>query len=133
MSDELAAAVAEWAEARRRRDAAFAASHADDSDAVRVSDILDQVAQAPDLRKRAELVIRCQDCNGLTIAHVTYVRERPMLWTRQPKGPGCRMWLDGTFWGDVAHCRRREYALHAKDLLEYLATEDREREARLTH
>lgn len=83
--------------------------------------VIDAVARRPDtdreLRQQAALVVRCDDCGGRVVAHVTYIEGRPMLWTAQRDGAGSRSWIDGVFWGDTAWCRVREYVLKSVDLL----------------
>ena len=65
-----------------------------------------------ELRERAALVIRCQDCHGRVIAHVTWLEARPLLWTSQGRREPERSWLDDGTWGATAWCRVREYVLH---------------------
>ena len=70
------------------------------------------------LRARASLVIRCNDCDGQVVAHVTYLRDRPLLWAREDrrgKRDGC-LWVDGRFWGTYAWCDVREWVLDLDDV-----------------
>ena len=81
-------------------------------------DRLDAAEVPSVLRDRASLVIRCNSCRGLVVACALYVRGRPLMWARQSHG-GAGSWgfVDDGFWGDVAHCRSREYVLEASVIL----------------
>lgn len=90
-------------------------------DSSRASEVLEANARPADLRARASLVIRCADCRGRILAHVTYVDGRPLLWSAQRRGsPGSRVYIDGGFWGDTAHCLVREWHFYAAALLAVL-------------
>ena len=84
---------------------------AERAEAVAVSALASGLSER-ELRERAALVIRCQDCHGRVIAHVTWLDARPLLWTSQGRREPERSWLDDGTWGATAWCRVREYVLH---------------------
>lgn len=134
ISDELAQRMAATYKREQERAAELGQVSRDMRSAAERSRLLDELVSPKKLRADASLVIRCDDCAGRIVAHVTYVRDRPMLWTAQRDGSGTRGWLDDGFWGDVAQCRRREYVLHASVLLEALPRIGKPRvEVRLSH
>lgn len=67
-----------------------------------------------ELGRRAALTVRCDDCGGAAIAHVTYMRGEPVLWTRPQRRRG-RRWTSTRMLSletaASAFCREREYAL----------------------
>jgi hypothetical protein len=69
-----------------------------------------------ELRKRATFTVWCADCRQM-IACVLQVDARPLLLVRRRSG-GLEptVWLDGVFWGDIAYCRRKQFALHVAAL-----------------
>lgn len=75
-----------------------------------------------DLRRRASLVIRCQDCAGQVVAHVTYEGDRPLVWVRRDRHgkSGSYSWLDGEFWGTYGWCKVREWVLDFGDIRPFL-------------
>ncbi len=64
------------------------------------------------------MIIRCGDCEGLVVAHVTYVQGRPLMWAREGRNGKIDgyVWLDGEFWGTYGWCRVREWVLEASYL-----------------
>lgn len=76
--------------ARRISDDAVAArQQASRAADVAASARADQITeQLPDraIRKRSVFTIRCQGCDGMTIAYLTYVDGRPLLWCQPADG-----------------------------------------------
>jgi hypothetical protein len=69
-----------------------------------------------EIRKYASKVFSCSDC-GVVIAMVIPVRGRPLVLLRNRSGKfDDGYWVDANWWGDVAYCRRRQWALLAEDL-----------------
>lgn len=84
----------------------------DSAESAAISARLDAHAAERALRDSASLVVRCGDCRGRVIAHVTFINGRPLLWVRLKDGTGHRSFVDDEFWGDYAYCtRNRQYPL----------------------
>lgn len=122
LSHELLESFVEQRRMQEERAAFFANAQHAAKEAATMSELLDAIATPRELRQRASLVIRCADCAGrggqpgFLVAHVTYIEQRPLLWTAQRSGPGTRSWLDDGWWGDYAYCREREWPLFVEDL-----------------
>lgn len=111
------------AAAIRRVNGRLERTHADLARASTAHNLAAAESSNRELRVRADLVIRCGDCNGRVIAHVTNIGGRPLLWaaSNRSNSPGTRLFIDGDFWGATAWCRRREYVLGAAVLRRFLA------------
>lgn len=112
------------AESRQRELEVHRAAERIDADFERADNAVETLTRLGitrrDLRKRASLVLRCQDCDGQTFAFVTYVQGRPLMWARTDRGSrrGHYLWLDGPFWGTCGWCNVREWTLDVADLRE---------------
>lgn len=108
---------------------------ADDRTAEAAVDAVKSLGGLEALRSRASLVVRCADCRNMLIAHVTFHAAAPIVWCRGSDGEPVYSWVQGSKWGEIAHCRRREYPIaFGSDLAAALvAGKARRRTIRVSH
>ncbi len=88
-----------------------AALHEDDL-AEHHGDEIAKRATPAEIRKRAVITMRCNDCGGMPVLYVTWIKNRAVLWCRPEHAS--EQWqarfLFGTHFGySSGHCRRLEW------------------------
>jgi hypothetical protein len=84
------------------------------ADALETIEALSQLCPPPEMRKRAALIIRCEDCDGRAVAWVTWIQGRPLFVGEYGKDAVMVSLLDvELFAAPWFRCRKRSWRLRA--------------------